>query len=592
MKPRQFQAYQLHAAGKGPAEIGRDMSISRQSAADLVKRAERTLQLFANENSPAKPTQGAELASAAVAPFEGPVPLTVYSERLAVDYTSYAPWSMVSLNNLYDGIKQGQDPWKYFAFCEELLERNSNVRALVGIRSAQSASLPVVPDADLTMLRDRKRTADFIAMMKKAGLAEVRKDTTKAFLPGLAVVGLEWETDGTTWTIKKLHSCDLKSFLFDRKNPRKLYIRPAKINDPLIEAPAGQFVVVFAGGKPGNPARSGLAMPLGISYVLKTTAKRDWAFFLNNYGIPASAVHLPADMPPPQPEAMLAWEKLARDLGPRSAVVVPSGATAAYLQHSAVGGSADAFERLVRYEDENEAKLVLGGALTTGTSNTGTGGSQALGQVHNQLRYDLQHDDVTGEEAWMNEAAQYWHAWNFTDGTAPRVICEIVEPEDITALVEAATAAKELGVPVSKRKLAKRLGLELADPSEPKDSITYQEPLSVAPPGGTVSANSAQGTEHEPAPTDTQTNAQGQRYAQAAADPLMELADASTQDWSATVADIDAVMVEVAQASTGLDDMRQRLADFVETGDIQTLRLYITQQRVKARLAGLAGATL
>lgn len=594
MNERQQAAWHLHLKGHGPAEIGKALGVTRQSAYGLVKRAEANAHAFSNVNPGAKPTRDG-ISAAPVSPYGGDKPLAIYSERVALDFTNYVGWTMASLNRMYDQVNQGHDSWQYFQFCEEQLERDAHTRHLVDMRSSYVSTLPIVPDKEaLPLARDMRKAKEFLEELKTAGLANVRKQTAKVHHYGVVAVGAEWDrSNPERWKLKKLHFCHPKMFLFDRRDPRKMYIRPEKRGGALEEAPAGQYVPVFFGGEPLNPVRAGLARPNGIPYVLKMARERGWATFLDEYGFPASAVTLPDDVRNPAGQEFEAWKKLARDLGPRSTIVMPGGAKAEYLQHSAVQGDSKAFESHIRFQEEKQSRLYSWGSLTSGTSNTGSGGSQALGEVHSRNGYDIMREDAASEAAWINELAYWWNLWNYGDDTPPKFYIEVKEPENLTALWDNALKAQKLGAKVSKKGMAERGGVPFADDEDPEDVLEPMAQPATEPQDPTDE-------EDEPAQRTAANSAcpvhGAKSFARTGAvrDGIDDLVDEtlSSDDWETVSLAIDEAIQEVASQSTGFDDLRQKLAAFVESGDVQDLRLFLTQQKAKARLAAAEGLDL
>lgn len=597
MNERQQQAYDLHLQGLGPTEIGKSLGITRQSAYGLVKRAEATAKAFTNINEPLKPSKDGELLATPTTPFMGAEPIGIWGERLANENAHYTGWTLSTYNAVYNEVRTGQDPLRFWALAEELLERDSNVRTLVDIRSSQVATLPIenaLPEN--TTQRDRKRTDEGIEMLLKAGLREALTETAKVPHFGAMFVEPEWAyTPSGRLDVVGFHIRPQRFFVADRENPRKYYIRPAKPGGELVPAPAGRIVPVFSNGKPGNPVRSALALPAAHSYVQRSIIDRDWLRFLNKYGMPSAKVKFPEDVPTPDKKEMAAAKALARDLGSGGVAVLKGGMDADFMKDSAVAGSSEAFERKVRYEDERQAKLYLGGSLTTGTSNTGSGGSQALGNVHAELRFDLLKIDVLAQEAWINEVLHWWCVWNFGESAMkPRIKLVVEEPEDLKQFWENVLAAQKAGAKVSKKGVEKRGGVPLAaddDPDDVLEPVAAPAPQAEDPtddedtPPQRTSANSAACPVH---------GATSFAKTGAVRDGIDDLVDESLSDgdWETVSLAIDEAIQEVAAQSTGFDDLRQKLAAFVESGDVQDLRLFLTQQKAKARLAAAEGLDL
>lgn len=469
MTDRILTAKSLRDHGATYASIGEQLGVSRQRAYSMVRQAEN-LANFNNVNAPASPSNlGGLMAEPSPLP-EGGKPVVAEGTRLSYDIVPAGNWSFTKLVAVLEKLRRGYDPHEYYALGEEMLERDSNLRSLLDIRVAQTANQELIPDVSASSLvRDRKRAEEGIAMLTAAGLRDLMPAILSARHYSVCVLEAEWLLTATARTITKLHWRDPKSFVFDREDPRKMYIKPTQPGGPLVEAPAGRFIVVFANGKPGAPVRSGLAVPAAWEYVKKSITEFDWTRFLNRYGKPSPSLNVPPDRQlTPRERADL--RRLATQLGGDTAAILEGGITITYAKDATVSGSSDAFERKVRYHDEQITKLYLGGSLVSGTGNTGSGGSKALGAIHAELRYDLQKADAQLVASAANEALYWWAVFNGGENAfIPKVRLELDEPEDKVAARENAKAAHDMGLPLSIKKTAEQLGVYLAE--TPEDTL-------------------------------------------------------------------------------------------------------------------------
>src|SRR5690606_18915654 len=117
----------------------------------------------------------------------------------------------------------------------------------------------------------------------------------------------------------------------------------------------------------------------------KSMTLKDWAGFLEMCGQPLRVGSIDPDVKL-SPEDLIVVQKALRraleNLGSNAWALLPKGAKIEFIESTTKGSSAAAFEDLVRYLDEQVTKRITGSVLATGTGNTGSGGSQALGTVH------------------------------------------------------------------------------------------------------------------------------------------------------------------------------------------------------------------
>jgi phage gp29-like protein len=582
MTNRIHTAKALRDEGATYSAIGDALGVSRQRAYSMVRQAEN-LASFTNVNDPAVPRKSGELLASPTAPYEGGKPITVEGTRLAYDITPAGSWTFTKLVAVLEQLRQGYDPLQYYALGEEMLERDSNLRSLLDIRVSQTANQPLIADVSTaSLLREKKKTQEGIDMLLAAGLRELMPQILAARHYSVCILEAEWELTPTARTIKKLHWRDPKFFVFDRQDPRKLYIKPSVPNGELVEAPAGRFIVVFANGKPGTPVRSGLALPAAWEYVKKSICEFDWTRFLNRYGKPTPVITVPEERKQMTPKERAALRTLAMQLGTDTVAILEGGITVDFPKDSSVAGSSDAFESKVRYHDEQVSKLYLGGALSNGTGNTGSGGSQALGSVHAELRYDLQKADAQLVASAANEALFWWAVFNGgPEAFVPKVKLELDEPEDKVAARENAKAAHEMGLPLSISKTAEQLGVYLAE--TPEDTLA---PAGNAQPSAAGAALSAAIGAARPCPVHTPAlfAAQGPQR-----DAIDDLADQMLADYQAIDGDTNAQLAEAVLNAGSVDKAIEALLNVVESGDVATLQALFTSKRTATHAAGKLG---
>lgn len=581
MTERKEIAYALRALGSTYAEIGAQLGVSRQRAQMMVKQAENVAG-FTNANATENPSKLGGLMGAPTTPGEDGKPLSFEGTRLAYDINQAGGWTFTRLVKVLEKLRGGYDPQEYYALAEEMLERDANLRSLLDIRVAQTAHQPLIADVSTSsLLREKKRTQQGIEMLMAAGFRDVMPQILAARHYSVCILEAEWVSTATERTISKLHWRDPKSFVFDRHDPRKLWLKPATPGGDLVEAPAGRFIVVFANGKPGTPVRGGLAVPAAWEYVKKSITEFDWTRFLNRYGKPSPAINVPEGRELHVKERA-ELRRMASQLGGDTAAILEGGITISYSKDGTVAGSSEAFESKVRYHDEQKAKLYLGGSLANGTGNTGSGGSQALGNVHGNLRYDLQKADAQLPTAAANEALYYWAIFNGgPDAFIPKAKMELDEPVDKVAARENAKAAHDMGLPLSISKTAEQLGVFLAETEE--DTLAPAGAAQQAP--GAAALSAALGAPRPcPAHTPALFAAEGPKR-----DAIDDLADSMLSEYEVVTPTIDAMLAEAVLGAGSVEAAAAALLEVVKGGDVDALKTLFTAMRTAARAGGRLG---
>ncbi|MEG3640453.1 phage portal protein family protein [Magnetococcus sp. PR-3] len=134
--------------------------------------------------------------------------------------------------------------------------------------------------------------------------------------------------------------------------------------------------------KPRGLTRGGLYRPLALFFVLAHMTLRDLSEFLEIYGIPVKLGVHPGNASKEQVAALL---RAIRAIGRMAAGTIPSTMDVRFEE--AAKGSADPFTAMWELCNKEASKLILGGTLTSQAD--GKSSTNALGQVHNEVRHDL-----------------------------------------------------------------------------------------------------------------------------------------------------------------------------------------------------------
>jgi phage gp29-like protein len=203
----------------------------------------------------------------------------------------------------------------------------------------------------------------------------------------------------------------------------------------------------------GYPARQSLARVLMFPYLYKIYALRDLAEFLEIYGLPLRLGKYPGGSGDAEKAALL---RAVADIGHNAAGIIPLGMEIEF--QNAAQGTQVPFEAMLDRMDSAISKAVVGQTLT---SSEGKNGTQALGNVHNDVRLDiLAADAELISETLTQQLIAPLCLLNIAGANPrrlPRFVLEVPEPEDILAMADAlpklASAGMEIGERWARRKL-------------------------------------------------------------------------------------------------------------------------------------------
>ena len=210
--------------------------------------------------------------------------------------------------------------------------------------------------------------------------------------------------------------------------------------------------------------------PLAMPFLWRQWAMRDWARYSEVHGLPIKKLRVPSEASTEDKELIkqdlltLGSEGLIRL--PRADSDPDGGYDLELCEPQAQ--SFEGFARLVAKADECIAITVLGQNLTT---SAGSGGSYALGAVHDGIRRDrLESDAKSIGECFDEQLIRPWAVYNFGDeklGPHARWSTKAIDDRAQTAktfldLGSAIKALKDAGLPVDLAEVAKQFRVPLA----------------------------------------------------------------------------------------------------------------------------------
>ena len=280
-----------------------------------------------------------------------------------------------------------------------------------------------------------KRAEDVAAAVREQVLSipdfeDTILDAADAIGHGFACLEFEWGFSG------KLHV------------PQALHFRPQsmfqlapdfttlRLRDTTVEGqelwPSGWMVHRHASMSGWQP-RTGLFRVLVWTYLLKQYCRGDFAEFLEIHGLPLRLGKFPPGTPEEEQATLL---KALQAIGHDAAGAIPDSMMIEF--HDAARGSEKPFMAMHELCEKGASKAILGSTLTTDTQGVG---SQALGEIHNEVRLDILKSDgrqiggtftrqLCAPLAFLNEGV--------TDpGLMPVFVFDFNRPEDLEKLANA-----------------------------------------------------------------------------------------------------------------------------------------------------------
>lgn len=307
---------------------------------------------------------------------------SVWRQGVAADLTPRRVAEILRAADQGDGID-------YLTLAEEMEERETQYGTVLGIRKRAIQGLDVQIDAASDDGKDVEIADDVRGLFARPEVLAAFGDMLDALGKGYSVVEMLWETTASRWTPREFIWRDPRFFQFDRLTGRNLRLRVDGSFEGEPLAPA-KFVAHVPRLKSGLPLRGGLARFAIWAFLFKSYSLRDWASFLETYGMPIRLGKYNSSASDEQQKLLL---KAVRQIASDAAAIIPDTMVIDFVSDKSggSGGSSggSAFGGHAEYLDEAIAKVVLGQTLTTDK-----GANRAQAQVHDGVRKDVAASDA------------------------------------------------------------------------------------------------------------------------------------------------------------------------------------------------------
>lgn len=284
---------------------------------------------------------------------------------------------------------------------------------------------------------------------------------------GFSCLELKWVYDGTFTLPRKWKFVEHRYFLYPRTD-----LSGQRIRDPQLRLYDGttQGAELWRNGwlihrhaaLSGDFGETGLFRVLIWPFLFANFATRDWMEFLDTYGLPILLGKFPDNSDKAVKNALLAAVLgIRRNAGG----VLPTTQSIEALKGTE--GKSDEFQKMIDWCEKTVSKVVLGATLT---SSEGSHGTQALGNVHNDVRLDIMMSDATQLSETLTQYAQMLlsvNIPNFNPLRSPKIVFDTRRPEDIKVYSEALPKLVECGMQIPQQWAHHKLAIPVPKAGEP-----------------------------------------------------------------------------------------------------------------------------
>lgn len=400
---------------------------------------------------------------------------------------------------------------------------------------------------------------------------ELLFDVTDAIGKGYCSLEIEWHRVEGYWLPKTVTHRPQSWFTVHRGYREEIRLRDGTVaGEPL--QPFG-WISHTHKAKSGYLARSSMFRVLVWPYLFKNYSVADLAEFLEIYGIPLRVGKYPPGSGKTEKATLL---RALAELGHNAAGIIPDGMTLEF--HDAATGDPDAFQAMIDWCEKTVSKVVLGGTLTSQAD--GKTSTNALGNVHNEVRKDLRDGDAKQIAATLSRDLIYpiaaLNGLATTIRRAPRFMFPVEETEDISAYAESLPSLVALGFKIPRQWAQERLGIPEPEADDDDLLVAAKPPAPPAPPAAS------------PAPADAPAPAVAAAAAQVTEpqDPPARMVDQLDTAVSPAIEGWLSQIRELAGKVDSLDALREGLLQLAPDMTLEQYADAMAQGLAAAALAG------
>lgn len=479
------------------------------------------------------------------------------------------------LATILDAAEQGELTAQFELF-EDMEEKDGHIASEMNKRRrACILEWEVVPPQKSPTPAEAKAAAQLDELLQEIpDFEDVLFDVTDAIGKGFACLEIEWHRVERFWLPKTITHRPQSWFVLHRGYRQELRLRTHQHVDGVpgqALQPFGWLTHVHK-AKSGYLERSALFRQLVWTYLFKNYSVGDLAEFLEIYGIPLRVGKYPSSAS--EAEKLTLLRALAA-IGHNAAGIIPEGMLLEF--HNAATGDPKAFELMMNWCERNQSKVILGATLTSGAD--GKASTNALGQIHNEVRKDLRDADVRQLNTTLTRDLVY--AVAALNGLAPdgprrspQFQLNAQETEDLTAYSEALPKLVSIGVQPTVKWAHEKLGIPMPQDGEP----VLQQPAQPMP-FGLAGLRAAWPADAPLAALAAATPGAVATPPQAMAQQLAAGAAPAVTGWLAQIR----ALVERAQS---LDDIRNGLEQLLPDMTLDQYAAAMAQALAAAQLAG------
>ena len=397
---------------------------------------------------------------------------------------------------------------------------------------------------------------------------DVLLDLLDAIGHGFSAMEIEWQLTGREWLPGKMHHRPQGWFQLDRATHSELRLRDFTPDG--AELQAFGWIMHTHKAKSGYVSRGGLHRILAWPYLFKNYSVRDLAEFLEIYGLPLRLGKYPPGSNDQEKATLL---RAVAGIGHNAAGIIPEGMSIEFEE--AAKGTEAPFEAMIKWCEMSQSKAILGGTLTTQAD--GKSSTNALGNVHNEVRHDLLVSDAKQLGGTLTRQLLYPMTALNRGARDPRRLSRLVfdtqEAEDLGLYADALPKLAGIGMKIKSSWAHEKLRI----PQPEKGDEVLSPPALPAPPS------------NQSAPPAANRAALKSAAAGPAKDTFDVFAEDMAAEWEQVTDPLVAPIEQLAAECKDLQEFQTRLPELIEKMDAAKLTAALAKGQFAAAVWGRIG---
>ena len=357
---------------------------------------------------------------------------------------------------------------------EDMEEKDGHILAEMGKRKRALLGLPWDIEPPRNASNQEEKIADLVreTLFDIDNFEDVILDMADAIGYGFSCLEIEWETNQHIEPAR-IHHRPPRWFKTTSDDRNTLRLRDNSVEGQ--ELWAAGWINHIHKAKAGYVVRTGLHRALVWPFLFKNYSVRDLAEFLEIYGLPVRLGQYPRGASPKEKATLL---RAVTNMGHAAAGIIPQGMLVEFKE--AAKGASDPYTAMMDWCERTQSKVILGGTLTSQAD--GKSSTNALGNVHNEVRHDLLIADAKQIASTLTRdlvrVICQLNGWEFNTKRCPRFVFDVTEPEDMLVYSQALPGLVSAGMQVPLSYVHEKLGIPEPENGEPVLTlVTTPEPV-------------------------------------------------------------------------------------------------------------------